>query len=146
MPGMKIEVILNKNLGAGDEANKRTETMGHADLTPLTEHILTQMGDEGADIRERLKNFYAAGRGLISLFSGTIRIKPPNPRVGRITGILCPRKPVRVGWTRKRGRSACGAAGEEKLDFGVGLGAPGFFNTESQLDRWPRRLAGAGAG
>jgi hypothetical protein len=38
--------------------NKRTETMGHTDLTPLTEHILTQMGDEGADIRERLKNFY----------------------------------------------------------------------------------------
>ena len=38
--------------------NKRTETMGHADLTPLTEHILTQMGEEGADIRERLKNFY----------------------------------------------------------------------------------------
>ena len=38
--------------------NKRTETMGHEDLTPLTEYILAQMGDEGADIRERLKNFY----------------------------------------------------------------------------------------
>lgn len=38
--------------------NKRTETRGHEDLTPLTEHILAQMGDEGADIRERLKNFY----------------------------------------------------------------------------------------
>jgi len=38
--------------------NKRTEIMGHEDLTPLTEYILTQMGDEGADIRERLKNFY----------------------------------------------------------------------------------------
>ena len=38
--------------------NKRTETMGHEDLTPLTDQILTQMGDEGADIRERLKNFY----------------------------------------------------------------------------------------
>ena len=38
--------------------NKRTETMGHEDLTPLTEHILAKMGDEGANIRERLKNFY----------------------------------------------------------------------------------------
>ena len=38
--------------------NKRTETMGHEDLTPLTEYILAQMGDEGADIRIRLKNFY----------------------------------------------------------------------------------------
>lgn len=38
--------------------NKRTVTMGHKDLTPLTEHILAQMGDEGVDIRERLKNFY----------------------------------------------------------------------------------------
>ena len=38
--------------------NKRTETMGHEDLTPLTEYILAQMGDEGADIRERLKIFY----------------------------------------------------------------------------------------
>ena len=38
--------------------NKRTETRGHEDLTPLTEHILAQMGDEGAEIRGRLKNFY----------------------------------------------------------------------------------------
>jgi hypothetical protein len=38
--------------------NKRTITMGHEDLTPLTEHILGQMGDEGVDIRERLKNLY----------------------------------------------------------------------------------------
>ena len=38
--------------------NKRTFTMGHEDLTPLTEHILAQMGDEGVDIRERLKNLY----------------------------------------------------------------------------------------
>ncbi|MBM4300314.1 MAG: hypothetical protein FJ121_02110 [Deltaproteobacteria bacterium] len=38
--------------------NKRTETMGHEDLTPLTEYILTQLGDEGAAIRERLKIFY----------------------------------------------------------------------------------------
>jgi hypothetical protein len=38
--------------------NKRTETMGHQDLTPLTEYILAQMGDEGAEIRKRLKSFY----------------------------------------------------------------------------------------
>jgi hypothetical protein len=38
--------------------NKRTVTMGHEDLTPLTEHILTQMGDEGVDIRKRLKQLY----------------------------------------------------------------------------------------
>ncbi len=38
--------------------NKRTETMGHEDLTPLTEYILAQLGDEGADIRKRLKKFY----------------------------------------------------------------------------------------
>ena len=38
--------------------NKRTETMAHEDLAPLTEHILAQMGDEGAAIRGRLKNFY----------------------------------------------------------------------------------------
>ena len=38
--------------------NKRTETMGHEDLTPLTEHILAQMGDEGVDIRDRLKKLY----------------------------------------------------------------------------------------
>jgi hypothetical protein len=46
--------------------NKRTVTLGHKDLTPLTEHILAQMGDEGVDIRERLKNFYR-GRFLKSL-------------------------------------------------------------------------------
>ena len=38
--------------------NKRTVTMGHEELTPLTEHILAQMGDEGVDIRERLKKLY----------------------------------------------------------------------------------------
>jgi hypothetical protein len=38
--------------------NKRTVTMGHEDLTPLTEHILAQMGDAGVDMRERLKNLY----------------------------------------------------------------------------------------
>ena len=38
--------------------NKRTVTMGHENLTPLTEHILAQMGDAGVDIRERLKRLY----------------------------------------------------------------------------------------
>jgi hypothetical protein len=38
--------------------NKRTENMGHQDLTPLTEYILAQLGDEGAKIRKRLKQLY----------------------------------------------------------------------------------------
>ena len=38
--------------------NKRTVIMGHEDLTPLTEHILAQMGDDGVNIRERLKKLY----------------------------------------------------------------------------------------
>jgi hypothetical protein len=38
--------------------NKRTMVMAHEDLTPLTEHILTQMGNEGSNIRKRLKLFY----------------------------------------------------------------------------------------
>ena len=38
--------------------NKRTATMGHEDLTPLTEHILAQMGDDGVNIRERLMKLY----------------------------------------------------------------------------------------
>ncbi|OGR24438.1 MAG: hypothetical protein A2139_08985 [Desulfobacca sp. RBG_16_60_12] len=53
----------------GDNAmkrNKRTETMGHEDLTPLTEYILAQMGEEGAEIRKRLKKFYRR-RALVNL-------------------------------------------------------------------------------
>jgi len=38
--------------------NKRTMVMAHEDLTPLTEHILNQMGLEGSSIRKRLKLFY----------------------------------------------------------------------------------------
>jgi hypothetical protein len=38
--------------------NKRTMVMAHEDLTPLTEHILSQMGHEGSSIRKRLKLFY----------------------------------------------------------------------------------------
>ena len=37
--------------------NKRTETRAHMELAPLTEQILAQMGDEGADIREAVKEF-----------------------------------------------------------------------------------------
>jgi len=46
--------------------NKRTETRGHEDLTPLTEYILAQMGEEGAEIRKRLKKFYRR-RALVNL-------------------------------------------------------------------------------
>lgn len=38
--------------------NKRTDIKAHVDLTPLTENILKQMGQEGANIRERLTFFY----------------------------------------------------------------------------------------
>ena len=38
--------------------NKRTMVMAHEDLTPLTQHILSQMGNEGTSIRKRLKLFY----------------------------------------------------------------------------------------
>lgn len=38
--------------------NKRTEIKGHADLAPLTEQILADMGEEGDGIRKRLKKFY----------------------------------------------------------------------------------------
>lgn len=38
--------------------NKRTVSMGHEDLDPLTEHILARMGADGVSIRERLKKFY----------------------------------------------------------------------------------------
>jgi hypothetical protein len=56
---MIIEVTAKKNLGGSTmKRNKRTEIMGHADLTPLTELILNQMGAEGSGIRQRLKNFY----------------------------------------------------------------------------------------
>jgi hypothetical protein len=46
--------------------NKRTEIMGHQDLTPLTELILAQLGDEGSEIRKRLKKLYRR-RSLDSL-------------------------------------------------------------------------------
>ena len=38
--------------------NKRTMIIAHEELTPLTEHILSQMGNEGTSIRKRLKLFY----------------------------------------------------------------------------------------
>ncbi len=38
--------------------NKRTVCMATVDLTPLTEQILAQMGQEGVIIRKRLKTFY----------------------------------------------------------------------------------------
>jgi hypothetical protein len=38
--------------------NKRTIILAHEELTPLTEHILANMGKEGSLIRKRLKSFY----------------------------------------------------------------------------------------
>jgi len=38
--------------------NQRTQAVAPRELNPLTEHILGQMGPEGADIRRRLQSFY----------------------------------------------------------------------------------------
>lgn len=38
--------------------NKRSEVLGQESLSPLTDHILEQMGAEGVTIRERLETFY----------------------------------------------------------------------------------------
>jgi hypothetical protein len=38
--------------------NKRTDILAHVELAPITEQILAQMGQEGADIRRRLTVFY----------------------------------------------------------------------------------------
>jgi hypothetical protein len=38
--------------------NKRTETVWLTGLCPLTERILTKMGSQGAEIRQRLQVFY----------------------------------------------------------------------------------------
>jgi len=52
--------------------NKRTEVMAHEQLTPLTEQILAEMGQEGAAIRRRLKIFYRQ-RALHN------RLRPEDP-------------------------------------------------------------------
>jgi hypothetical protein len=38
--------------------NKRTDILANIELAPITEQILAQMGQEGADIRRRLTVFY----------------------------------------------------------------------------------------
>jgi hypothetical protein len=38
--------------------NKRTVVVAHQRLSPLTEHILSQMAQEGAALRRRLERFY----------------------------------------------------------------------------------------
>lgn len=59
MDGMKIEVLVKKTIRESTmKRNKRTEIIGHTDLTPLTDLILAQMGPEGDDIRKRLIKFY----------------------------------------------------------------------------------------
>jgi hypothetical protein len=54
--------------------NKRTEIMAHEDLSPLTEEILARMGQEGADIRQRLKTFYRSR----SRENNGLRAQPPD--------------------------------------------------------------------
>jgi hypothetical protein len=57
---MKLEVKVKKKTRTSlmKKRNKRTVIMAHMELAPLTEHILAQMGQEGADLRKRLKVFY----------------------------------------------------------------------------------------
>jgi hypothetical protein len=43
--------------------NRRTDIMVHLELAPLTEQILAQMGQEGVNIRKRLKVFYRRRAG-----------------------------------------------------------------------------------
>jgi hypothetical protein len=64
--------------------NKRTETLGHEDLTPLTELILAQMGDEGTEIRRRLISFYRRqSRHDLPGVPKHLDRTAQNPRVGR---------------------------------------------------------------
>jgi hypothetical protein len=59
---MEFEAREGKAAVEGSEMkrNKRTEILAHDHLTPLTEHVLTQMGEAGNAIRRRLKRFYQA--------------------------------------------------------------------------------------
>lgn len=63
--GTKLEYFFKKIVEGAREMkrNKRTIIMAHEELTPLTEHVLAQMGKEGNAIRRRLKSFYRE-RGL----------------------------------------------------------------------------------
>jgi hypothetical protein len=56
--------------------NKRTEIKGHEELSSLTEQILGQLGEEGEEIRNRLKNFYRQ-RALKNRFNYEILRKSP---------------------------------------------------------------------
>jgi hypothetical protein len=38
--------------------NKRTVVVAYHELTPLTEHILSRMGQQGTILRKRLTRFY----------------------------------------------------------------------------------------
>jgi hypothetical protein len=58
--GIKIETLVKKinQERLMKKRNKRIECMATVELTPLTEQILAQMGQEGVIIRKRLKTFY----------------------------------------------------------------------------------------
>jgi hypothetical protein len=58
--GTKLEIKVMKKSGTSlmKKRNKRTDIMAHMELAPLTEQILAQMGQEGANIRKRLTVFY----------------------------------------------------------------------------------------
>jgi hypothetical protein len=55
---IEVEFMKKEQVSPMKKRNKRTETMAHMELTPITEQILAQMGPEGAIIRKRLKIFF----------------------------------------------------------------------------------------
>ena len=73
---MEIEFSRGKNREPKMKRNKRTDILAHEELSPLTEHILAQMGSEGDNIRKRLKKFYRK-RNLKNQFPYKERLEDP---------------------------------------------------------------------
>jgi hypothetical protein len=63
---MKLGLLPKKNPGRCHEAKQAHRNHGPRGFDPLTEYILSQMGEEGAEIRKRLKKFYRR-RALVNL-------------------------------------------------------------------------------
>lgn len=57
--------------------NQRTRAVATLELTPLTEHILSQMGPKGLDMRKRLQRFYQE-RALINPCEDEDKTKNPG--------------------------------------------------------------------
>lgn len=57
--------------------NQRTVAVANQELAPLTEHILSQMGPKGLDIRKRLQRFYQE-RALVNLSGDEDKTENPG--------------------------------------------------------------------